>query len=294
MKRILLTFFLLAVLNSPAQGMNVEVSVSHFRPNLLGKYTAGNLLDDNATTVWASSALNHGVGAWFQVDFPEMVALREITIYNGHHGGEFQDFSRIKSGRLLFSDGSEQHFEFEDGAVAQKVEVWPVPTTSVRVLVDAIYPETPTRSMSLAISEVKFSILKGVTVPKAMPEGGLLGELANVIKGFYTKQLTLDEGFLDYFPKQKRAEEEMSFEVFRQIEKQKGMIERLRQAVVNTDDLKFRLMSFKRGVAEVHSFGHYSVVIDQKMVGIPDDSVFTLKKENGDWKVFEIRDYAVN
>ncbi|WP_147820384.1 discoidin domain-containing protein [Salidesulfovibrio onnuriiensis] len=293
MKRLLLSFFLLAaLLNTPAQGMEVKVSVSHFRPNLLGEYVAGNLMDNNATTVWASSALNNGVGSWFEVEFPEVITLRDVTIYNGHHGGEFQDFARIKAGRFVFSDGSEQHFELEDGAAARVVPLWQVPTKSLRVEVDAIYPEQPGKSMSLAVSEVKFTAVKGDGVPRAMPEGGVLGELSRIIRDFYARQTTMDEGFLQYFPKAKQEEEAFGFEVFKQMQMQIGTYDDLKRAVVDTGDMKFRLMKFENGAAEVHSFGHYSLAVGDKMIGIPDDSVFTLRKEDGEWKIFDIRDYA--
>lgn len=292
MKRILLSFLLLMLFSSPARAMELKVSVSHFRPNLLGEYLPGNLLDNNASTPWASSSLNNGVGSWFQVDFPEVVTLKNITIFNGHHGGEFQNFTRIHTGRLIFSDGTEQHFELEDGATAWAVDVWRIPTTSLQVLVDGIYPAESSRSMSLAVSEVKFTVLKGEDVPAAMPEEGMLGELAGVIKDFYTRQTTLDDGFLRHFPKAKVQEEQFGFEVFKEMQKQLGTYDDLKRGIVSTENLKFRLMNFRDGAAEVHSFGNYSVIIGDKMVGIPDDSVFTMKREDGQWKVFDIRDYA--
>ncbi len=292
MKRIFIALLLVALTATTAHTMELKVSVSHFRPTLTGKYMAGNLLDNDTKTVWASSELNNGVGSWFSITFPKVVALKNMTIYSGHQGGEFDDFARIHTGRLVFTDGSEQHFELEDITGPQVVECWTVPTREVTVEVDSIYPENTDRHLSLAVSELKFRILGGVDAPKGMPEKGVLGELAQVIRNFYTYQTTMDDDFLQYIPKEKFEEERFGFEVFKQMQKQQGTFDIMRRSVIDTDALHFRLMRFKDNEAVVHSFGHYLVIWKEHITPIPDDSVFTIRKEKDGWKVAEIRDYA--
>lgn len=292
MKRLFIALLLVALSAASARSMELEVSVSHFLPTLSGKYMAGNLLDNDPATAWASSELHNGVGSWFRISFPEVVALRDLTIYNGHQGGKFQGFARIRTGRIIFSDGSEQHFELADCAGPQAIECWTVPTREITITVDSIYPESPAQKMSVAVSEVKIRLQGGVNAPKGMPEKGTLGELAQVIRNFYTYQTTLDDAFLQYIPKENYEDEQFGFEVFKQMQMQRGTFEIMRRSVVDTNSLQFRLMRFKDSLAVVHCFGHYLVIWKENMTPIPDDSVFTMRREKDGWKIVSIRDYA--
>jgi hypothetical protein len=51
-------------------------------------------------------------------------------------------------------------------------------------------------------------------------------------------------------------------------------------------------MRFKDSQAVVHCFGHYLVIWKENMTPIPDDSVFTMRREKDGWKIVSIRDYA--
>ena len=110
----------------------------------LVRYDPGNALDRNPATAWVEGAIGPGVGEQLVLTFPRPVTLVRLGFDIGFDRDDriFAANNRVRSAKLLFSDGSVQRVEFLDQRGMQYPSFAGVTTSKLTVVIDAVYPGT--------------------------------------------------------------------------------------------------------------------------------------------------------
>ena len=101
-------------------------------------------------------------------------------------------------------------------------------------------------------------------------------------------QASLDDDYHLLFAPHVRDRFDFQFEVFKQIQRQRGTYQALRTAEVDPSGLGFELVYLDKDVAEVRVFGVYRVKVADLDESLEDDSVFALIKGVDGWKILEL------
>jgi hypothetical protein len=291
-----------------AFALNVDVRVSSFKVDLGLDYAPGNLMDGDPSTAWAGGSISSGEGQWMEFAFDMPVRITGLGIYNGHQGeGQFEKFRRIRSGRVVYPDGSEFPFWLRDEKGEQVIKCPGTPAKSIRIVVDSVFPEgVPLARMKVAVSEVKLYLTL-----MAAPETGTQGresadgkfepqvppadtvnpvpeEIQALLRDFYVKQTSLDDDYYLLFAPHVRDRFDFQFEVFKEMQRQRGTFRLLRRAEVDPSGLGFELVYMDKDVAEVRVFGTYRVQVGKLDKNLEEDSVFVLMKGTEGWRILEL------
>lgn len=306
MRNIMLALVLLPLLCVPARALDVVVKVSSQKVDFGLEYGPEYLLDGDTTTAWAAGKVSSGVGEWMDFSFGLPVNVVGLGIYNGHQGeGLFDRFRRIRSGRIIYPDGTETRFWLRDEPGEQRIDCPIKPVKSLRIVVDEVFPRSvPVARKKLAVSEVKFYLtLMDRPLDRAAVEAhnaaipGLppadLGnpvpeEIKELLRTYYVRQTSLDDDYYLLFAPHVRDKYDFQFEVFREIQRQRGTYRRLRTAEVDPSGLRFELVYLDHDLAEVRVFGSYNVKVAKLDKDFEDDSVFVLMKGGGEWRILEL------
>ncbi|BDQ33560.1 hypothetical protein JCM14722_11020 [Pseudodesulfovibrio portus] len=290
----------------PAQALDVDVKVSSQKVDFGLEYGPEYLLDNDPTTAWAVGKASSGAGQWMEFSFGLPVNVVKLGIYNGHQGeGLFDQFRRIRSGRIIYPDGTETRFWLRDEPGEQIVACPIQPVKSLRIVVDEVFPKSvPVARKKLAVSEVKFyltlmnSQTDGAAIDahnadiSGLPPADLTSEVPEEIKDllrtFYVRQTSLDDDYYLLFAHHVRDKFDFQFEVFKEIQRQRGTFKRLRTARVDPAGLRFDLIYLDRDLAEVRVFGSYNVKVENLDKNFEDDSVFVLMKGGEGWRILEL------
>ncbi|WP_319542050.1 NADase-type glycan-binding domain-containing protein [uncultured Pseudodesulfovibrio sp.] len=305
--RLFLILIVMLTFANPAFALEVEVSVSSFKVDHAFSYAPGNLLDGDPTTAWVGGSLSSGTGQWMEFAFPVPVRVTRLGIFNGHQeAGRFKEFRRIRSGRIVYPDGSESPFWLRDEAGEQIVECPAKPFKSFRIIVDEVFPKGGAMGkQKLAVSEVKFYLTLMAIPPEGiagesakndripvLPPADLTNEVPDEIKEllrtFYVMQSSLADDYHTLFAKHVRDRFDFQFEVFKEIQRQRGTYTILRTALVDPAGLRFDLVYLQEDVAEVRVFGTYRVQVADLDQNLEEDSVFALMKGSDGWKILEL------
>jgi hypothetical protein len=115
----------------------------------LGTYHEWSAINGLLESPWCEGADGSGVGQWLMLEFlaPLEVAYISIDVGYDHNDDIFFKNNRIKKARLIFSDGTELPWEFEDERGLQLVPLACAPgpcmqTTLVKLVIDEVYPGT--------------------------------------------------------------------------------------------------------------------------------------------------------
>lgn len=117
--------------------------------------------------------------------------------------------------------------------------------------------------------------------------------VAALVRDFYTRLCTLDDGFPELFSKTVRDKEALAFEVFAQTQRQRGLYDKFRKARVSVDGLSIAVLTAGPDRAKVHVTGSYTVFLPETppspivVRDFPEDVTFTLIREGEAWKVLE-------
>lgn len=286
-----------------ARALDVDVKVSSFKMDLGMEYAPGNLMDGDPSTAWAGGSISSGEGQWMEFSFGMPVRVTRLGIYNGHQGeGQFEKFRRIRSGRIVYPDGSEFPFWLRDDKGEQIVECPGKPYKSLRIVVDTVFPEgAPMARIKLAVSEVKLYLTLMSVPGEAKDETALAPapppvdtvnpvpeEIKELLRTFYVLQTSLDEDYAQLFAPHVRDRFDFQFEVFKEMQRQRGTFRALRSAEVDPSGLGFDLVYLDRDVAEVRVFGSYRVQVADLDENLTEDSVFVLMKGTDGWKILEL------
>ncbi|WP_394699891.1 discoidin domain-containing protein [uncultured Pseudodesulfovibrio sp.] len=311
MKRLslfLLPLFTVLVWAGTARALNVDVRVSSFKADLALAYVPGHLMDGDPSTAWAGGSISSGEGQWMEFSFDMPVRITGLGIYNGHQGeGQFEQFRRIRSGRVVYPDGSEFPFWLRDEKGEQVIKCPGKPAKSLRIVVDTVFPEgVPLARMKLAVSEVKLYLTlmstpktgienEGVAdggfkpqVPPADTVNPVPDDIKDLLREFYVRQTSLDDDFYLLFAPHVRDRFDFQFEVFKEVQRQRGTFKLLRTAKVDPSGLGFELVYMDKDVAEVRVFGSYRVQVGKLDKNLEDDSVFVVMKGLEGWKILEL------
>lgn len=300
-----LLIVVLAVLlwGGAAWALDVDVKVSSFKVDLELEYAPGNLMDGDPATAWAGGSVSSGEGQWMEFSFGVPVRVARLGVYNGHQGeGQFEKFRRIRSGRVVYPDGSEFPFWLRDEKGEQFIECPGKPYKSLRIVVDTVFPEgAPLARMKLAVSEVKLYLTLMSVVGDGTAETAFApapppvdtvnpvpDEIKELLRTFYVRQASLDDDYAELFAPHVRDRFDFQFEVFKEMQRQRGTYRVLRTAVVDPSNLGFELVYLDRDVAEVRVFGSYRVQVADLDENLTDDSVFVLMKGTDGWKILEL------
>jgi hypothetical protein len=124
-----------------------STSLTDFRPT--------NLLDGDAATAWVEGAKGTGAGSWVQLEFDHPVSLARMEIANGYQADDthFDDFIRVKSLEIDYSDGTRQVYQLLDEQGLQVIEPAVDQTEWIKLVILSVYPAY--KFAQAALSEVR-------------------------------------------------------------------------------------------------------------------------------------------
>lgn len=307
-RTLLFIVLVMACSANPAMGLDVDVKVSSVKVDLGLNYGPENLLDGDPATAWAVGKASSGEGAWMEFSFDLPVQVVKLGIFNGHQGeGQFKEYRRIRSGRIVYPDGTESPFWLRDEP-GEQVILCPIKRAkSFKLVVDEVFPRgVPLAKVKLAVSEVKFYLTlmthqgqeaaikahdASITgLPPADLENEVPEEIKDVIRAFYVRHTSLDDDYHLLFAPHVRDQFDFQFEVFKEIQRQRGTFKKLRAAKVDPAGLRFDLVYLSTDIAEVRVFGTYNVKVAHLDKNLEDDSVFVLMKGREGWRILELDD----
>jgi hypothetical protein len=139
-----------------------EVSSSSQLPSdQYGTYGPYAAIDGSKETAWVEGVAGPGTGQWIQLTFPGAIELHSLGFDVGFDKNTdlFDKNNRIKKATLVFSNGEETSISFQDTRGLQEVLMVRAPrpnvkTTSVKVIIDEVYPGTRYDDTCLAEVEV--------------------------------------------------------------------------------------------------------------------------------------------
>jgi len=304
--RLFLLILLAAMMATPAFALDVTVKVSSFKVDFGFEFAPENLLDNDTATAWVGGGIGPGVGQWIDFVFGFPIRVKRLGIFNGHQAdGRFKEFRRIRSGRIVYPDGTEIAFWLRDEPGEQIIKCQGKPVKSFRIVIDDVFPKgEKTAKVKVAVSEVKLYLTlmaqPGVTeevqpdpshIPapppvdpdKAIPEG-----IVELLRLFYVKQTSLADDYAILFAADVRDRHDFRFEVFKEVQRQRGTYRILRTAQVDASGLGFELVRLDGSWAEVRVFGAYRVKVADLDQNLEEDSVFVLLRETDGWKIVEL------
>lgn len=308
--RNILSLFILAILllwSFSASAMDVTVNVSSVKMDFGLPYSPENLLDGDTSTAWVGGGVGPGVGQWIDLVFAIPTRVQKLGIYNGHQGeGQYHEFRRIRSGRIIYPDGTETQFWLRDEPGEQVVKCRGIAVKSLRIIVDDVFPKGDlTAKVKLAVSEIKLYLalmanpngeaLEDVpdpthipALPPVDPDKIVPEDIADLLKTFYVRQTTLADDYAELFAEDVRDRNDFRFEVFKQVQRQRGTYRTLRTAQVDTSGLGFELVEQDGSFARVRVFGAYRVKVADLDTNLEEDSTFVVSKEPEGWKIVEL------
>ena len=105
-------------------------------------YSASNIADGKASTVWVEGEDGSGLGSWVEIDFGETRTVTALKVWNGNwYTHDFWErHNRIKDMKIEFSDGTTETVVLQDQHAPEVVKLAkPKETSKVRLFVKGIY-----------------------------------------------------------------------------------------------------------------------------------------------------------
>ena len=285
---------------SMALALDVEVKVSSVKLDF--RHPPGHLMDGDPTTAWVGGGASSGKGQWIELSFGTPISPVRLGIYNGNQAdGRFEEFRRIKAGRIIYPNGTEMPFELRDEPGEQIIALEPALVESFKLVIDDVYPfGNILGKMKVAVSELVLyvgpslgSSSTGVApapdpTPPPDPAEGVPADIQGVIRRYYALHSSLDDEYPELFTEDKREAEGFRFEVFREYQRQKGIYRALRSAKVDSSKLVMDMDRHTEERAEIWVSGTYRIMIGEFERDLPENSLFILRRENGEWRIYDI------
>lgn len=302
-----ITFLFLLLWAIPGHALDVTVQVSSQKMDFGLPFSPDNLLDNDPTTPWVGGGIGAGPGQWIDLIFDIPVRVERLGIFNGNQAeGQFKEFRRIRSGRILYPDGVEARFWLRDEPGEQLIECRGKPFKSLRITIDEVFPKGElTGKKKVAVSEIKLYLSlmahpDGDTVedvpdpdhlatpPPVSPDMIVPEDIVTLLREYYVRQTSLSPDYAELFREDVRDRNDFSFEVFKEMQRQQGTYKILRTAKVDTNGLGFELVRRDGDYAEIRVFGAYRVKVADIDTNMEEDSVFVVSKEPEGWKIVEL------
>jgi len=136
-------------------------SSSQLPSDRYGTYGPYAAIDGSPETAWVESVSGPGAGEWIQLTFPGAIELHALGLKVGFdkNADLFAKNNRIKKATLIFSNGEQTRLHFEDARGMQEFSLVRAPgpnveTTSIKIIIDEVYPGTTYDDTCLAEIEV--------------------------------------------------------------------------------------------------------------------------------------------
>jgi len=290
-----------------ARAFEVTVRVSSVKVDFGLPHAPENLLDNDPSTAWVGGGVGPGIGQWIELSFGVPTRVARLGIFNGHQGeGLFHQFRRIRSGRVVYPDGTETRFWLRDEPGEQMVRCSGRPYKSLRIVVDDVFPKGDlTAKVKLAVSEIKLYLTltappggdsahdapdpaRLMAPPPTDPAAAVPEPLTALLREFYVRQTTLSPDYAELFAADVRDRNDFQFEIFREIQRQRGTFSALRSAEVDTSGLGFEMVRSEGKFAEVRVFGAYRVKVAHLDRNLEEDSVFVVVEDPEGWRIVEL------
>ncbi len=152
----------------PARAADLSIqSSTHLFSAGATSYAAESAMDGDPTTAWIEGVAGAGTGQWLLIEFSVESVVRKIGVTNGFQkNGSFNRHNKIKKATLVYSDGASQEFELKDEMGVQYVECRPVPTKSIKLVIDEIHPARELRFRGdTALSEIQVELDPNYAAP---------------------------------------------------------------------------------------------------------------------------------
>lgn len=116
-------------------------------------HTPNLVLDSDQATAWLTE--DEGIGQWLELELPVARTVTGLALVNGYAKDKttFAAYGRVRQASLIFSDGSRQDITLTDVLERQIIHFAPVATTSVKLVIEEVYPDA--KSSQIALSEVQ-------------------------------------------------------------------------------------------------------------------------------------------
>jgi hypothetical protein len=139
-----------------------EISASVQLPSdQYGTYFPYAAIDGLKETAWVEGVSGPGVGEWIQLTFPSAIEVHALGADIGFDKDAdlFAKNNRIKKAALVFSNGEQVTLDFDDARGLQTFVLARAPgpsiqTTSVRMIIEGVYPGTRYDDTCLAEIEI--------------------------------------------------------------------------------------------------------------------------------------------
>lgn len=143
-------------------------SSSYLPSDRWGTYRDFSAIDGSLSTPWTEGVDGPGTGEWIMLTFPGTIEVHALGIDVGydHDPGDpmhdeelFTANNRLKSATVIFSNGEQVELDFSDTRGVQQIPLArapgpPIETTTVKVVIDDVYPGTRFDDTCLAEVEI--------------------------------------------------------------------------------------------------------------------------------------------
>lgn len=136
-------------------------SSSQLPSDRYGTYGPYAAIDGSEETAWVEGVPGPGTGEWIQLTFPGTIELHVLGFDVGFDKDAdlFAKNNRIKKATLVFSNDEQTSLSFEDARGLQEFSMARAPgpnveTTSIKIIIDEVYPGTAYDDTCLAEIEV--------------------------------------------------------------------------------------------------------------------------------------------
>ncbi|MCM0754997.1 discoidin domain-containing protein [Desulfovibrio aminophilus] len=118
------------------------------------------------------------------------------------------------------------------------------------------------------------------------------GDAVVVIREYYRRLITLDDSFPQVFARQVREQEAFVFEMFREYQRKRKTYEKFRNALLDTDKLSMKFQAIDPDRVRVEVSGTYTIFVADTYEDVPENTVFVLLRDDGQWRILERQDGA--
>lgn len=146
------------------------------------------------------------------------------------------------------------------------------------------------------LPEVDVAAMAGEREAKGGKVAGPVDQQAvrKVIRAYYTKLVTLDDGYVELYARNVRDEESFMFEYFKELQRQRRVFHLFRKALVDTEALQFGPALVDGEFIRLEVQGRYTIYVADTYEDMPVHTRFTFIREHGGWKVLKAEDLEVS
>ena len=114
---------------------------SHLPADRFGQYEGASAIDGAPDTAWTEAAEGPGIGESVTITFPGPITVTRVGVLPGwdHPDGYWSLNNRVQRATLRFSGGEAVTIDLADAARMQYLDVGPFRTTSVELVIEAVY-----------------------------------------------------------------------------------------------------------------------------------------------------------